>query len=62
MCFYFIAYSRHGFVEEALRLFQQMQETTIKLDEFTFASILLACAKLGNLEPGMELPSRILNQ
>jgi pentatricopeptide repeat protein len=55
-------YTRHGFAKEALRLFQQMQEITIKPEEFTFSSILPTCAKMGNLELGMELPSRILIQ
>eukprot|EP01018_Ginkgo_biloba_P009791 Gb_07727 [translate_table: standard] len=46
------AYARHGPFEEALRLFYRMQETGIKPDKFTFASVFAACANMAALEHG----------
>eukprot|EP01018_Ginkgo_biloba_P012603 Gb_10903 [translate_table: standard] len=39
-------YTRHGYNEEALKLFIQMQRTGKKLDQFTFPSVLNACTSL----------------
>eukprot|EP01018_Ginkgo_biloba_P002746 Gb_11039 [translate_table: standard] len=54
------AYSRHGFAEEALTLFHQMQKTEIQPNEFTFASVLPACANLASLDKGMEIHDEII--
>ncbi|XP_057858599.2 pentatricopeptide repeat-containing protein At2g27610-like [Cryptomeria japonica] len=47
------AYRRHGYPREAVTLFHQMQRTGLQPDQFTFASVLPACAKMGALEQGM---------
>jgi pentatricopeptide repeat protein len=52
-------YVRHGFAEDALNLFYQMQQNNIQPDQFTFASVLPACAKLGALEQGMAIHDEI---
>eukprot|EP01018_Ginkgo_biloba_P001708 Gb_40749 [translate_table: standard] len=44
------AYARHGFGEEALNLFHQMQRTGIQPNHFTFASVLPACANVAALK------------
>eukprot|EP01018_Ginkgo_biloba_P013153 Gb_16986 [translate_table: standard] len=49
------AYSRNGLAEDALKLFHQMQQTDIHPDQFTFASVLPACAKLAALEQGTQI-------
>ncbi|XP_057847940.2 pentatricopeptide repeat-containing protein At4g30700-like [Cryptomeria japonica] len=54
------AYQRHGFPQEALTFFRQMQLSAIQPDKFTFATILPSCAKLGALEQGMEIHQRIM--
>jgi pentatricopeptide repeat protein len=54
------AYARYGFVEEALALFHQMQQTGIQPDHFAFASVLPACANLAALEYGKELHDDIV--
>eukprot|EP01018_Ginkgo_biloba_P021391 Gb_16102 [translate_table: standard] len=54
------AYARHGFAEEALTLFHQMQRTSIQPNQFTFASVLPACADLAALEQGMEIHHEII--
>ncbi|XP_057848354.2 pentatricopeptide repeat-containing protein At4g02750-like [Cryptomeria japonica] len=54
------AYQRHGFPQEALTLFSQMQGTVIQCDQFTFGSILAACAKMGALEQGTEIHKAII--
>eukprot|EP01018_Ginkgo_biloba_P036923 Gb_03481 [translate_table: standard] len=46
------AYGRHGYGEEALTLFAEMQRTDIQPDPFTFASVLPACANLTALRLG----------
>ncbi|KAH9317982.1 hypothetical protein KI387_019751, partial [Taxus chinensis] len=54
------AYRRHGLPREALKLFYQMQRTSVKPDSFTFSSILPACASTEALEPGMEIHRTIM--
>ena len=44
------AYSSHGFPEEALSPFDQMQRSHFKPNQFTFASVLPDCAKLASLQ------------
>eukprot|EP01018_Ginkgo_biloba_P003198 Gb_11219 [translate_table: standard] len=53
-------YARHGFSEEALTLFHQMQRTGVQSDQFTFANLLPACAKLSSLKHGMEIHEHII--
>eukprot|EP01018_Ginkgo_biloba_P007317 Gb_00862 [translate_table: standard] len=48
-------YSHHGHGEEALKLFQQMRQTGMKPDQFTFASLLRSCAQLAALEQGKQV-------
>ncbi|XP_057818471.2 pentatricopeptide repeat-containing protein At2g13600-like [Cryptomeria japonica] len=56
------AYRRHGFPHEAITLFHQMQRTGIQPDQFTFASILPACAKIRALEQGVDIHQRIIER
>ncbi|XP_057815875.1 pentatricopeptide repeat-containing protein At3g24000, mitochondrial-like [Cryptomeria japonica] len=53
------AYRRHGFPQEAVTLFHQMQRTGLQPDQFTFANVLPACAKIGALEQGMDIHQSI---
>eukprot|EP01018_Ginkgo_biloba_P031865 Gb_04144 [translate_table: standard] len=53
------AYVSHGFSKEGLALFYEMQRTGIQPNEFTFASILPACANLADLERGKEVHEEI---
>eukprot|EP01018_Ginkgo_biloba_P004806 Gb_36676 [translate_table: standard] len=54
------AYHRHGLADEALSLFRQMQRAGIKPNQFTFVSVLRACANLAALEQGMEIHEEII--
>eukprot|EP01018_Ginkgo_biloba_P002599 Gb_38503 [translate_table: standard] len=54
------ACTRHGLAEEALALFDQMQGTDIKPNQFTFAGVLPACANLAALKRGMEIHEEII--
>ncbi|XP_059066134.1 pentatricopeptide repeat-containing protein At1g31430-like [Cryptomeria japonica] len=56
------AYRRHGFPREALKLFHQMQRTGIQSDQYTFSSILPACAKTRSLEKGVEIHRSIMER
>ncbi|XP_057858095.2 pentatricopeptide repeat-containing protein At5g27110-like isoform X1 [Cryptomeria japonica] len=53
------AYRSHGYPEEAVTLFHHMQEIGFQPDQFTFASVLPACAKMGALEQGMHIHQSI---
>ncbi|XP_057814057.1 pentatricopeptide repeat-containing protein At3g09040, mitochondrial-like [Cryptomeria japonica] len=54
------AYRRNGCTHEALTVFHQMQQTGTQPDQFTFASILPACAKIKDMEKGMEIHQNII--
>ncbi|XP_057873711.1 pentatricopeptide repeat-containing protein At3g24000, mitochondrial [Cryptomeria japonica] len=56
------AYRRYGFPQEAFKLFHQMQRTGIEPNQFTFATILPACAKLRNLAQGMDIHQSIIER
>ncbi|XP_059069535.1 pentatricopeptide repeat-containing protein At1g11290, chloroplastic-like [Cryptomeria japonica] len=53
------AYRRHGYPQEAVTLFHHMQQTGFQPDQFTFASVLPACAKMGALEQGVDIHQSI---
>ncbi|XP_057865082.2 pentatricopeptide repeat-containing protein At2g13600 [Cryptomeria japonica] len=55
-------YGKHGYPQEALTLFHQMQRTGAQPDQFTFSSILQACAKVRALEPGMDIHQSIVER
>eukprot|EP01018_Ginkgo_biloba_P022487 Gb_36081 [translate_table: standard] len=48
-------YVQHGESYEALSLFHQMQEAGMKPNQFTFASVLQACADIEALEQGKQI-------
>ncbi|XP_057835668.1 pentatricopeptide repeat-containing protein DOT4, chloroplastic [Cryptomeria japonica] len=54
------AYQRHGSPQEAFTLFNKMQKIGVQTNPFTFASVLAASAKIGDLEEGMKLHQRII--
>ncbi|XP_057862799.2 pentatricopeptide repeat-containing protein At5g48910 [Cryptomeria japonica] len=56
------AYRRHGYPHEALTLFYQMHRTGVQADQFTFATILSACAKIRALEQGMDIHQTIMER
>eukprot|EP01018_Ginkgo_biloba_P034181 Gb_33061 [translate_table: standard] len=47
-------YGMHGYGEEALALFSQMQQTSVKPDDITFVSVLSACSHAGLVEEGWQ--------
>eukprot|EP01018_Ginkgo_biloba_P038787 Gb_40303 [translate_table: standard] len=47
--------AHHGYFNEALSLFYQMRQFSMNPDQFTFASILRACASLAALELGKQV-------
>ncbi|KAJ7564266.1 hypothetical protein O6H91_02G010200 [Diphasiastrum complanatum] len=56
------AYADSGEVEEAINLFQQMQETGLAPDKVLFIVVLKACARLAALEQGRQLHSDIIKR
>eukprot|EP01018_Ginkgo_biloba_P012485 Gb_18788 [translate_table: standard] len=54
------AYTKYGFPEEALVLFHQMRRTGVQPNQFTFSSVLPACADLVDLKEGMEIHEEII--
>ncbi|XP_057860850.1 pentatricopeptide repeat-containing protein At5g40410, mitochondrial [Cryptomeria japonica] len=53
------AYRRYGCPQQAVTLFHRMQKTGLQPDRFTFSSVFAACAKMGALEPGMDIHKSI---
>ncbi|CAN8321088.1 unnamed protein product [Cochlearia groenlandica] len=47
-------YSRHGFGEEALRLFESMKREGLKPDDATLVAVLSACSHAGLVEKGRQ--------
>ncbi|KAL4202275.1 hypothetical protein AMTRI_Chr02g220200 [Amborella trichopoda] len=55
-------YSQHGLYMEALDLFRDMNGKGIMLDEFTYTSLLRACANIGLVRTGMEAHAYIVHR
>eukprot|EP01018_Ginkgo_biloba_P007395 Gb_14172 [translate_table: standard] len=53
-------YARNGFCEESLTLYYQMLRNGIQPDNFTFPSVLKACAGLSALQEGKEIHDDII--
>eukprot|EP01018_Ginkgo_biloba_P002684 Gb_08253 [translate_table: standard] len=53
-------YTQHGNCEEALKLFGQMQKVGMRPDQFTFGSVLRACASLVALEQGKQVHVQVI--
>eukprot|EP01018_Ginkgo_biloba_P032972 Gb_02573 [translate_table: standard] len=53
------ACTKHGLAKEALTLFHQMQRTGIQPNQFTFASVLPACANLAALDQGVAIHEEV---
>ncbi|KAE9465068.1 hypothetical protein C3L33_03010, partial [Rhododendron williamsianum] len=53
-------YVHNGFVSEALEMFRRMNLSGIKLDEFTYTSVLSACASAGLFLFGKQVHAYIL--
>eukprot|EP01018_Ginkgo_biloba_P022118 Gb_05942 [translate_table: standard] len=55
-----VGYTQNSWNEEAINIFQQMQWAGMKPDQFTFASVLSACASLAALEEGNQLHAHVI--
>eukprot|EP01018_Ginkgo_biloba_P012014 Gb_13369 [translate_table: standard] len=53
-------YARHGIGPETLKLFCQMSQTGVKPNQFTYASVLTACASLPALKQGKQIHGYII--
>ncbi|XP_057825480.1 pentatricopeptide repeat-containing protein At1g08070, chloroplastic [Cryptomeria japonica] len=53
-------YRRHGFPQQALTLFQQMQLSEARPDQFTFSTILPACADTKSLKNGRQIHGKVI--
>eukprot|EP01018_Ginkgo_biloba_P001634 Gb_19896 [translate_table: standard] len=53
-------YAENGHDEETLKLFREMQLAGVKPNLITFASVLRACASLGDLERGIDIHEEII--
>ncbi|OVA20411.1 Pentatricopeptide repeat [Macleaya cordata] len=53
-------YVHHGCISEALELFKRMKEDGIQYDEFTYTSVLSACANSGLFKHGKEVHGNII--
>ncbi|XP_057846895.2 pentatricopeptide repeat-containing protein At2g39620 [Cryptomeria japonica] len=55
-------YVQNGFVEKALETFKQMQLAGLEPNSTTYASILPACAKMGDLQQGTDIHQNIMDR
>ncbi|GMJ02263.1 mitochondrial RNA editing factor 12 [Hibiscus trionum] len=55
-------YAQSGYADEVIELFSQMKESDSHPDEFTYTSILSACASLGCLETGRQFHGFIVKK
>jgi len=53
-------YIKHGYWEETLALYCQMQEEGVRPDHFVYPKVLRACAQLAALQDSKEIHSRII--
>eukprot|EP01018_Ginkgo_biloba_P000686 Gb_34816 [translate_table: standard] len=53
-------YAQHGFGQEALQLFCQMQSQGTSPDQFTLVSVVKACAGLADIEQGKKVHNHII--
>eukprot|EP01018_Ginkgo_biloba_P027263 Gb_11025 [translate_table: standard] len=53
-------YAQNGCAEESLTCFRQMEQEVMKPNQFTFASVLRACASLTALEHGKQVHAHII--
>ncbi|KAF8406504.1 hypothetical protein HHK36_008593 [Tetracentron sinense] len=53
-------YAHHGHILEALEMFKRMQLAGIQLDEFTYTSVISACANSGLFRHGKQVHAYIL--
>ncbi|XP_057819549.2 pentatricopeptide repeat-containing protein At3g02330, mitochondrial [Cryptomeria japonica] len=56
----FTAYKKHGFPQQALTLFRQMQRAAVQPDEFSFSIILSVCAKIASLKHGLQIQGKLI--
>ncbi|KAL3631279.1 hypothetical protein CASFOL_024263 [Castilleja foliolosa] len=49
-----VAYGQHGFSEEAVRIFVEMQRNGIRPEDFTLGSVISSCANMASLEEGSQ--------
>lgn len=53
-------YVHHGFIHEALDMFRKMHVMGIQRDEFTYTSVISACANVGLFKHGKQVHANIL--
>jgi pentatricopeptide repeat protein len=53
------AYTRHGHPQEALSMFRQMQKSSVQPNQFTYSSVLSACADLASLNRAWKSMKRL---
>ncbi|KAJ4825518.1 hypothetical protein Tsubulata_022183 [Turnera subulata] len=56
------AYGSHGQAEEALKLFSEMQQSSVKPDGVTFLAVLSACSHAGLLDEGYYYFNQMIMQ
>lgn len=48
-------YALHGYSEEALDLYYEMQSAGVKMDQFTYSIVIRICARLGSLDHAKQI-------
>ncbi|PKA53537.1 Pentatricopeptide repeat-containing protein [Apostasia shenzhenica] len=53
-------FTLNGYSEEALDLYYEMQNSYVKMDHFTYSTIIRICAQSGSLEQGQQAHARLV--
>ncbi|XP_020241730.1 pentatricopeptide repeat-containing protein At5g50390, chloroplastic isoform X1 [Asparagus officinalis] len=53
-------YALHGYSEEALDLYYEMQGSGVKMDHFTYSIVISICARLGSLEHAKQIHAGLI--
>ena len=53
-------YALHGYSEEALDLYYEMQSSGVKMDQFTYSIVIRICARLGSLEHAKQIHASLV--
>ncbi|KAK3229806.1 hypothetical protein Dsin_001687 [Dipteronia sinensis] len=56
-----VGFAKHGYAEDALRIFDEMKETHVLPDDVTFLGVLTACSHAGKVSEGRQIFESMVN-
>ncbi|XP_050207915.1 pentatricopeptide repeat-containing protein At3g09040, mitochondrial [Mercurialis annua] len=56
-----VGFAKHGYAEDALRVFDEMKQTHVTPDDVTFLGVLTACSHAGRISEGRQIFDSMVN-